>query len=252
MPFKRFAVISDIHGNADALAAVLRDIDTLRIETIVNLGDHLSSPLAARETAEMLMARNIVTIRGNHDRYLVEKPLVDLGAWDRAAHGQLDDNHLNWLRSLPPTAELAEGRIFACHGTPSSDTDYWMERVTESGDVVLQSRAAIEVEAEGISASLILCGHTHTPRNIRLGNGRLIVNPGSVGCPAFEDDVPVLHVVQNGNPNASYALIEESLSGWQVTQRSIAYDASRMIALAERAGDPDWVRVLRSGWYRAG
>ena len=53
MPFERFAVISDIHGNSDALAAVLADIDALQIETIINLGDHLSGPLAARETADM-------------------------------------------------------------------------------------------------------------------------------------------------------------------------------------------------------
>lgn len=45
MPFECFAVISDIHGNSDALAAVLADIDALQIETIINLGDHLSGPL---------------------------------------------------------------------------------------------------------------------------------------------------------------------------------------------------------------
>lgn len=88
MPFERFAVISDIHGNSDALAAVLADIDALQIQTIINLGDHLSGPLAARETADMLMAREMICIRGNHDRWLVEKPLADMGPSDRVAREQ--------------------------------------------------------------------------------------------------------------------------------------------------------------------
>lgn len=53
----RFAAIADIHGNADALAAVLRDIDAQGVAAIVNLGDHLSGPLAAAETLALIRAR---------------------------------------------------------------------------------------------------------------------------------------------------------------------------------------------------
>ena len=143
MSFKRFAVIADIHGNSDALAAVLADIDALKIDTIINLGDHLSGPLAARETADMLMAREMISIRGNHDRWLVETPLNEMGPSDRVAREELEDNHLAWLRSLPATQSLADGRIFACHGTPTSDTTYWLETVTATGDVVLRPRVEI-------------------------------------------------------------------------------------------------------------
>lgn len=249
MPFKHFAVIADIHGNSDALAAVLADIDAQRIETIINLGDHLSGPLAARETADMLIARDMISIRGNHDRWLVEQPIDEMSRSDRAAREQIDETHLEWLRALPATRTLADGRIFACHATPTSDTCYWVETVTENGDVVLQSRATIEAEAEDISASLLLCGHTHMPRILRLSDGSLLVNPGSVGCPGYDDDQPRPHVVQTGNPNASYAVIEEGPSGWLVTMRSIPYETSRMVALAEKAGRPDWARVVRSGWF---
>ncbi len=213
MPFERFAVISDIHGNSDALAAVLADIDALQIQTIINLGDHLSGPLAARETADMLMAREMICIRGNHDRWLVEKPLADMGPSDRVARQQLDDRHIEWLLAMPASQSLADGRTFICHGTPSSDTTYWMEKVTANGEVVLRTRDEIEAEAEDIAASLIFCGHTHTPRIVRLGDGRMLVNPGSVGCPGYDDDHPVPHVVQTGNPNASYAVIEQTGSG---------------------------------------
>lgn len=250
MPFKRFAVIADIHGNSDALAAVLADIDALRIETIINLGDHLSGPLAARETADMLMAREIISIRGNHDRWLVEEPVAEMGPSDRVAFEQIEEQHFAWLRNLPATLTLADGQIFICHGTPTSDTTYWLETVTATGDVVLRGRDEIEAEAEDIAASLILCGHTHMPRVVRLSDGRQIVNPGSVGCPGYDDDQPVPHIVETGTPNASYAIIESSALGWQVMFRSIPYDTTRMASLAEQAGRPEWARVIRSGWLR--
>ncbi|GAA5616150.1 MULTISPECIES: metallophosphoesterase family protein [Brucella] len=250
MPFERFAVISDIHGNSDALAAVLADIDALQIQTIINLGDHLSGPLAARETADMLMAREMICIRGNHDRWLVEKPLADMGPSDRVAREQLDDRHIEWLLAMPASQSLADGRIFICHGTPSSDTTYWMEKVIANGEVVLRTRDEIEAEAEDIAASLIFCGHTHTPRIVRLGDGRMLVNPGSVGCPGYDDDHPVPHVVQTGNPNASYAVIEQTGSGRQITLRNIPYDTARMVRMAENNGRADWARVVRSGWFQ--
>ncbi|MBD7990469.1 metallophosphoesterase family protein [Ochrobactrum quorumnocens] len=250
MLFKRFAVIADIHGNSDALAAVLADIDALRIETIINLGDHLSGPLAARETADMLMARAMISIRGNHDRWLVEKSIAEMGPSDRVAFEQLEDPHLAWLRNLPATLTLAEGRIFICHGTPTSDMTYWLETVKRTGDVVLRGRDEIEAEAEDVAPSLILCGHTHTPRVVRLSEGRQIVNPGSVGCPGYFDDQPVPHIVETGTPNASYAIIEDGALGWQVTFRSIPYDTTRMITLAEQANREEWAQVIRSGWLR--
>lgn len=248
MNFKRFAVIADIHGNSDALAAVLADIDALRIETIVNLGDHLSGPLAARETADMLMAREMISIRGNHDRWLVEKPFDEMGASDRAARGQLDDNHLAWLRALPATRTLDEGRIFACHGTPASDMTFWAETLTADGNVVLRPRSEIAAEAVGMNASFYLCGHSHLPHAIRFGEGHLLVNPGSVGCPGYRDDRPMPYIVQTGNPDARYAIIEQGEAGWQVTLRSIPYDAARMAGMAEDAGRADWAEVVRTGW----
>ena len=251
MHFKRFAVIADIHGNSDALAAVLADIDALCIETVINLGDHLSGPLAARETVDMLMAREMISIRGNHDRWLVEKPVAEMGPSDRVAFEQLEAQHLAWLCDLPASLSLADGQIFICHGTPTSDTTYWLETVTATGDVVLRGRDEIEAEAEDIAASLILCGHTHTPRVVRLSDGRQIINPGSVGCPGYDDDQPVPHSVQTGTPNASYAVIEDSQLGWQVTFRSIPYDTTRMASLAGQAGRAEWAHAIRSGWLRS-
>ena len=61
---------------------------------------------------------------------------------------------------------------------------------------------------------LILCGHTHLPRVVALSSGQLVVNPGSVGLPAYADDAPVAHAMQTFSPHASYAILESGPSGW--------------------------------------
>lgn len=180
---RRFAVIADIHSNADALRAVLQDIARQDVESIVNLGDHLSGPMAARETAELLLDADMPSVRGNHDRWLVETEPANMISIDRAAFDQLKDRHLDWLRALPPTLRLSED-VFACHGTPDSDTTYWMEAVSTDGDVVLRSKEEIVRDADGVDASLMLCGHTHLPRRIDLPDGRVILNPAASGAPA--------------------------------------------------------------------
>ncbi len=105
----RLAVIADVHGNDLALEAVLADIERLGIREIVNLGDTVSGILNAARTADILMARNIPTVRGNHDRWLVEKHPDSMGAWDRPAHAELQTHHLNWLAALPATLTLPPG-----------------------------------------------------------------------------------------------------------------------------------------------
>ena len=69
----KFAVISDIHGNLLALQAVLADIARQGIEQTVNLGDILSGPLQPAETADLLMAQDFPTIRGNHERQVLAR-----------------------------------------------------------------------------------------------------------------------------------------------------------------------------------
>lgn len=244
---RRFAVIADIHSNADALRAVLQDIARQDVESIVNLGDHLSGPMAARETAELLLDADMPSVRGNHDRWLVETEPANMISIDRAAFDQLKDRHLDWLRALPPTLRLSED-VFACHGTPDSDTTYWMEAVSTDGDVVLRSKEEIVRDADGVDASLMLCGHTHLPRRIDLPDGRVILNPGSIGCPGYIDDEPVRHVVQTGTSAACYAIAEKLSGGWATTFRHVPYDPSRLIELARAADHPNWEPRLATGW----
>lgn len=243
----RFAAIADIHGNALALEAVLADIRALDITDIVNLGDCLSGPLEAGRTADILLSLDMPTVRGNHDRYLIALDAGAMHEWEADAFGQLAPTHLHWLRGLPP-ALVWRDEIFLCHATPGDDNRYWLEGVSRDGHVHLKPRAEIEALAEGVGQSLILCGHSHLPRAMALSDGRLIVNPGSVGCPAYDDVAPFYHRVEAGTPFAAYAVIEKVAGTWLPTFRQVAYDHGAMSVLAASKGRHDWSRGLATGW----
>ncbi len=140
--------------------------------------------------------------------------------------------------------------VFLCHGSPGSDTNYWLDQVTD--DAIIRASSIEEVEAEtlGIEASLILCGHTHIPRVVRLRDGRLIVNAGSVGCPGYDGHKPVYHTVETGTPDACYTILERTPHGWSVTFRYVPYDHMAMAEMARRNGFSVWASALTTGWVR--
>ncbi|MDQ0454415.1 metallophosphoesterase family protein [Rhizobium paknamense] len=245
----RFAAIADIHGNCLALEAVLADIAAQGIghDHIVNLGDCFSGPLEAGRTGDLLLLLDAVTVRGNHDRYLIEQERAAMHASDAAAYDQLSPRHLQWLKALPVT-RIWRDTVFLCHANPKVDDVYWLEKVSPEGKVHLNDRASIEALAEGIEQELILCGHSHLPRAVRLADGRLIVNPGSVGCPAYDDDLPVYHRVEAGTPLASYAILEKQEGNWTVTFRLVPYRHLDMARLAASRNRPDWASGLECGW----
>ena len=162
---------------------------------------------------------------------------------------QLDRSHLDWLANLPPTMVYRD-EVFLCHGTPISDTAYWLERVTDDAIIQATPIEDVEAEASGITASLILCGHTHIPRVVRLRDGRLVVNAGSVGCPGYNFDKPVFHKMQAGTPDACYAIVERTRLGWSTTFRYVPYDHASMAEMARRNGLPDWAGALATGWVQ--
>jgi hypothetical protein len=100
--------------------------------------------------------------------------------------------------------------------------------------------------------SLLACGHSHVPRSVRLGSKLLIINPGSVGLPAYDDDHPYplskFHRIENGSPDARYAVVEKSDGHWRCDLISVPYDHESMALLAEERDRPDWAHALRTGW----
>jgi predicted phosphodiesterase len=232
----RIAVISDIHGNRLALEAVLEDIERHGVDMTLNLGDLVSGPLEPGRTADLLLECDFPTVRGNHERVLIANGAPALDPVDRFAHRDLKARHLDWFADLPATLAI-NSEIYMCHGTPKDDNarwldDFWHDRVT-----TLPDEAAVTVEADGLDYPVLLCGHTHVARAVRLSDARLIVNPGSVG-------LQMVH----GSPDARYAILDRHASRWSVMLCAIPYDHAAAAVQARRNGFPNWVPALTTGW----
>jgi putative phosphoesterase len=242
----RIGVLADIHGNLRALEAVQADLRKQSPDLVVNLGDHLSGPLQAAATADILMGEKYLHIRGNHDRQLVDRAVEAMGASDRAAFGQLEKRHRIWLENLPVTLQVEPG-ILLCHGSPGDDLRYLLEEVGEHG-VHLAPAARIRDALGNTQARLILCGHSHIPRAVTIGGGVQIVNPGSVGLPAYDDVRPWPHYMETGSPHARYAVLEKERTGWKFNMIALEYDWNSAAADAAKAGRPDWAHALATGF----
>jgi len=240
----RIAAISDIHGNRHALEAVLADIGRRGVDRTVNLGDILSGPLDPVATADRLMNLKLPTIRGNHERQLLSQSPEHMIASDRVTHEALGKCHRAWLDSLPETIRFDD--VLLCHGTPTSDLIYLLDHVEEAG---ARAATAAEIEAKlgDEPARLILCGHTHLQREYRRPNGALVVNPGSVGLQAYDDDHPFPHVMEMGDVRARYAIVERVGDEWRAELIAVDYDHVPPAAQARAKGREDWAYALETG-----
>jgi predicted phosphodiesterase len=240
----RIALISDAHGNAWALEAVLEDIGGRGVERILDLGDVAQGSLRPAETIALLRRHGVESVRGNTDRMLLA-PAPGYEADHELARATLSAEDWAWLAAQPPTRSV--GGVFLCHGTPLCDTAPLLETVRPEG-----GRLATEAEitarlagAEG--AALVACGHTHAARLVLLAGGRACVNPGSVGLQAFQDDDPFPHATQAGSPHARYAIVERRGATWRVEHLAVPYDWESAARLAHERGRAD-----RAGWLRTG
>ncbi|MGI4861364.1 MAG: metallophosphoesterase family protein [Janthinobacterium lividum] len=242
----KIAVISDIHGNLFALRAVLDAIAARGVDRIVNLGDLASGPLQPAETIDLLMPLGVTTIKGNHERQLLEDAPARMRLSDAYAHGCLRPDQLAWLETLPATL-MIENAVLLVHGTPASDVTYFLETVTQDG-CRPATTDEVAVLAGTTRASLILCGHTHLQRSLALDDGRLIVNPGSVGLQAYDDTHPFPHRMEAGSPHARYAIVTYGEDGWHVDFHRVGYDWDAAAAVAVAHGRPEWATPLRTGY----
>lgn len=239
----RFATVSDIHGNLPALEAVIDDIGARGVARVVNLGDSLSGPLWPVETAERLMALGWPTLAGNHERQLLTLSQQEMGQTDAATAARLTAPILDWMRSLPSSLDLGDD-VLLCHGTPASDRTYWLHKGRRGA---MREASEDEIAGDATRHALALCGHTHLPRRVSLADGRQVANPGSVGLPAYEDDLPSYHVVETGTPHARYLIAEQREGRWVVELHAVAYEHELSARRAEANGRPSWAHALRTG-----
>lgn len=242
----RIAIVADIHGNLPALEAVAADIKRQGADLIVNLGDSLSGPLLPLETAQYLMSAGWLSLAGNHERQVLTHSAEQRSASDEYTYSQLSDHELAWLRTQQPTHQLSED-VFLCHGTPTSDTHYFLDNAIEGGTRPA-SDSEIESRLAGVKANVVACGHTHIARSVRSRSGQLLCNPGSVGLPAYDDSYPVNHLVESGSPDARYAIIERLKVAWHACLYTVPYDYEIVARLAEKRNRHEWAYALRTGY----
>ncbi len=243
---KQIAVLSDIHGNSLALKAVLEDINKRKIHSIFNLGDSLYGPLDPIGTADILIELNIPSICGNEDRILLVHSDEDFENNPSLSYvlELIDSKILKWIKKLQEIIEYDEMVLF--HGTPENVSEYLIEKVTENG-VKIKSNLELEKQVSGFNQEIILCGHSHVPRSIYLQNGKLIINPGSVGLPAYTDFHPYPHNMEAGTPYARYSIISKIEKQWWIEDISVPYDWGKAASIAKENGRPDWAKWLTHG-----
>jgi predicted phosphodiesterase len=237
----QIAFLSDIHGNSQALEAVLKDIDAAGgADAYWLLGDFAAigpDPLYVLERITRLP--NLTLLRGNTDRYLVsgERPhprqedleknpgLVDLFKTIDASFtwtkNQLSGNGwLDWADRLPleQRMTLPDGtRLLAVHAAPGKDDGPGIPP-TISDEALAESVAPAD-------ADLIMVGHTHWPMDRRV-NGTRVVNLGSLSNP-FPPDL-----------RSSYVLLQANSQGYQIQHRRVDYDHQAVIDRTLQLGHP--------------
>jgi putative phosphoesterase len=178
------AVLSDIHGVLPALEAVLAEPVIVGTDLIVVTGDHTWGPQPTEVLDRLAMlGGRAVLVRGNADRELLQMSRgIDVGLGDDPLSvwgaAQLRAEHQRLLDEMPEQITLdvdGFGAVRFCHATPRNDEEV----------VLVDSRIErwIEVLADlPDEVRTVVCGHTHMPF-LRLVDGRLVVNPGSIGLP---------------------------------------------------------------------
>ena len=207
---RRIALISDIHGNFDALKAVVNDAEKSGLEIFLNAGDAVGFGIYPSKVVQALRSPMFLSVLGNVDLEILEalrlgKPLEGDTAKDLAIK-ELTPVDVAYLQSLPKELrfEIAGTRILLTHGSLDSIDEHIYP---DSPEERLKEIAARR------EADVIITGHTHLQMN-RNVDGVTFVNPGSVGRPV------------SGEPKAEYAVLK--LSPLTVEFRNVSYDVEAL------------------------
>lgn len=180
----RLLLISDLHGNIEALQAILELVKYDRIFCMGDLVDYGPSPL---ECIDWIRSNDVLTIRGNHDNAVAFH--VDCGCGYTYKHlseatreytwASISENEESFLRSLPLKTELeVDGlRLMLAHGSPESFFDYINPDTPPE---------KLDEYTAGINDDYLIVGHTHKPAILKTSK-ITVLNPGSVGQPRDKD-----------------------------------------------------------------
>jgi len=186
----KIAVISDIHGNMEAIEAVMKDIEEKGAEKIFVLGDYAMAGPEPASAVDFFMSKmndpKFVMIQGNTDLMIAdytdelystlkEKAPVMAKALKNDAQ-ILNPVQKGFLKNLPIQREevFEKVRFLLVHGSPRKNNE----------DILPDTpMAEVEKMLENVKAEVILCGHTHIPCGFQTSTKQTVVNAGSIGRP---------------------------------------------------------------------
>ncbi len=219
----KIAIIADIHGNLEALEAVLNHIKSKEVDKIICLGDIVGYGSSPNECIELIKKNEIQAIQGNHDLNAVTLEKLD---WfnDNAKEALkftnkiLTEENKKFLKELPETLEIKnkKNKLLAIHGSPKDHLYEYLEPTTDEDKI----KDMIEEQ----KVDVIAVGHTHLP-DIKKFELKLFLNPGSVGQP------------RNNNSKAQYAILDLSNINF-VTLEQVEYDIDTAAKKIIQAGLP--------------
>jgi diadenosine tetraphosphatase ApaH/serine/threonine PP2A family protein phosphatase len=223
----RYLILSDIHANCEALAAVLAHVRRKRWDKAIVLGDVVGYGANPNQAVEMVRdLKPLVAIRGNHDKVcsgvedgeMFNRVALQAAIWTRR---KLNPQNLRWLRSLPEGPVVVDGAFAVSHGTPIDEDAYIFGEI-EALNVFRQTAFPLCFFGHshfpvvfGLSPDAIQTVLTQPPSfHFRLEPGvRYLVNPGSIGQP------------RDGNPLASFAMFDSKTQAVAIYR--VPYDIER-------------------------
>ena len=208
----KYGIITDIHNNVTALRAVLKQLKQRNCDNIICCGDIIGIGPEPEETVqEMIRVRGLISVRGNHENYLLEgmptecpnEEHMSFGEMEhhRWEHRLLSDASVAFLRGLPKRIDfVSEGlRVSVMHSCIDQNGRY-------SKSVRNPTESDLQTMFADVESDVILYGHDHSP-NICRGE-KLFINVGSLGCPSMARNIARAGVLSVENGKATIELIE--------------------------------------------
>ncbi|MDO8281505.1 MAG: metallophosphoesterase family protein [Thermodesulfovibrionia bacterium] len=232
----RYALISDVHSNLEALNAVIEKVKADKVDKVIILGDIVGYGPDPNECIDTLRKFADILIAGNHDHGAVG--MTDISCFNNHAKaaiqwttGVLSEENKAFLSSLPLTSTIKSRSIYLVHSSPKEPEEW----------EYLQKAKDADANFKFFSETNCFIGHTHKPAIIEMAPGgkitiypghseikpgcRYIINAGSVGQP------------RDGNPDASYAIFDTD----SVTIKRAAYDILLTQKKMKDAGLPSYL-----------
>ena len=235
----KIGLISDIHGNKNALDIVLKQLEKENVDKVICLGDLVGGAPMSEEVVQKIisMGTKIITVMGNREKYIIEgMPKVVHDEKIKVSDQQLQrnewlkkelsDSSIEFISKLPKEiiCEMEENKIYIAHYPMNKDGSFRKH-------IKRASVEENEIMFNGIAADIYLYGHTHK-EVYNLKNSKTYINPGALGCPGKNNYAP-------------YGILNINKNKVEYKQLYVEYNVQEVIDSIRRIKFPGYTSVLK-------